>query len=1220
MSNSISSAVSHQPSKIARRTHYANIGILSVTLFLVMIITFLFIRIISNNASKNLALSYSMEAAEKFHSYMAQDLILVQKMARSNAMINWFIDKEDQVKKSVAFNEMMDYTKIFQTAHLYFGISESLDGYYIDNTTAFGDFAPLNKLDPLNPSDTWFFDCIRAESDYILDINTDKYGDTWQLLINHKLTVNGNIAGVIGSGLPIQALVNEMFDPYGNKDLIGYVVDKHGVILMDSVYSELYGEEDKKHIHDVDDDPVLVSVVKDYLKDITGHFTSNAHAKVVKLTKGTYEHVSIAPIVNSDWSVVIFYNNELLNGVTDIINLLPLVAALLLSVFLYMAGESTLMKRLIFMPLSRLTQSVSESKKEDIEIFGSDRDDEIGILSRTIRDMRNSLSANILYLQRITDERRRIGNLLDVVNLTAGILLRAPTDEFEHDLLRCMGMIAESVNVDRIYIWKNHFISGELHCTQIYEWSEGAEPQHGKDFTINISYGDVFPRWEEALSFGDCINTLVRDMPPKEQAHLIPQGVLSIFVMPVFVQEQFWGFIGYDDCHNERLFPENEQAVLRSGGMIIAYAILRYEITRNLQTITDELDSAFEEALSASNAKSRFLASTSHEMRTPLNAIIGLSELTLETGEINSEVLGNMEKIYNAGLTLLSTVNDILDISKIEAGKLELVPVEYDISSMINDTVTQTVMHIGEKPIQFILNIDENLPANLYGDDLRIKQIINNLLSNAFKYTKEGKVELGIYSMQTDKTVWIDITVRDTGIGISKENLGNLFTDYSKINTESNRTIEGTGLGLSITKRLVELMDGTITVESDYGKGSVFIAKIRQKAVTDKVIGPDIAKSLKEFRYSAYKSEHNLRLSRNRLPNVQVLVVDDNVVNLDVAKGLLQLYGIKVDCVTSGQEAIDIIRSEKQKYNAIFMDHMMPEMNGVEATRIIRETDTDYAKNIPIIALTANALVGNKEMFLNNGFQAFMSKPIEAATLNAIVREWVWDVDRQVILDGQTFPDAGSEKDQSSVSDELRESNRRSFGKTIAGLDIVRGIKRFGSNEELFFKVLDSYAKNTRPLLEMIKEVGENSLADYAITIHGIKGSSHGIYADMVGAKAEALEEAAKAGDFDFVSANNRAFIEATGKLVDDIEELVGTDMGDPRPRKAKVEIELLSKVLAACKNYDIEKIDEVMTEIDSYEYESDDGLAAWLRDNIDHLNYELIAEKLSDIIDKTEI
>ena len=1213
MNQTMSSVKLYQTSKIARRTHYANIVVLFLILSLIMIITFLFIKIINNNVSKNLALSYSMEAAEKFHSCLAQDLILVQKVARSNAIVNWFIDKEDQVKRIAAYNEMMDYIKIFQSAHLHFGIHESLDEYYIDNTTKLADFTPRTQLDHLSPGNAWYYNCIDDRSDYVLDINTDKYTDSWMLLINHKVMAEENIAGIIGSGLPIQSLINEMFAPYIGKDLIGYVVNKHGTILMDSAYSGLYGEKTKKHIHDVDDDPALVSVLNEYLMDIDGHFSGDAYAKAVKLTRGIYEHASIAPIADSDWSVVIFYNNKLLNGVIDIINLLPLAVILLLSVFLYMAGESTLMKRLIFIPLYRLTQSVSESKKNDAEIFGSDRDDEIGMLSRTIRDMRNSLNTYISDLERITDERRRIGNLLDIVNLIAVILLRSATDEFEHDLTQCMGMIAESVDVDRIYIWRNHTFGGDLRCTQIFEWSGAAEPQQGKDFTIDASYRETVPNWEVILSCGDCISSLVCDMPPEEQAQLIPQGILSIFVMPVFVQEQFWGFIGYDNCHSEQVFSENEQAVLRSAGMIITYAILRHEVTRNLQAITNELDSAFEEALSASNAKSRFLASTSHEMRTPLNAIIGLSELTLETGKINEETLSNIEKIYNAGMTLLSTVNDILDISKIEAGKLELAPVEYDMPSLVNDTVAQTIVHIGEKPIQFILNINEDLPSQLYGDDLRIKQIINNLLSNAFKYTKEGKVELSIHCEQTDETVWIGITVRDTGIGISQENIVNLFTDYSKIYTEFNRTIEGTGLGLSITKKLVELMEGTITVESENGKGSVFEVKIRQKAVTNKVIGPEIARILKEFRYSAYKNDQNLRLTRNRLPHTRVLVTDDNAVNLDVAKGLLELYGIRVDCVTSGQEAIDAIRSGKKKYNAIFMDHMMPEMNGIEAVRIIREIDTDYAKNIPIIALTANAIVGNKEMFLNNGFQAFISKPIEVASLNTVIREWVWDVDRQVILNEQTFSDAHAEKDRSAVSDEWK-------NKKIAGLDIARGIKRFGGNEKLFFNVLRSYAKNTRLLLETIKKVSQNDLADYAITVHGIKGSSHGIYADTIGAKAEALEEAAKTGDFDFVNANNDAFIEAVGNFVSDIDDLLDKDNRNPKPKKDKPDIELLSMILAACKNYDIEKIDAAMAEIDSYEYESDNGLSVWLQDNINHLNYELIVEKLSDLLNEPDI
>ncbi|MCL1928096.1 MAG: transporter substrate-binding domain-containing protein [Treponema sp.] len=929
--------------------------------------------------------------------------------------------------------------------------------------------------------------------------------------------------------------------------------------------------------------------------------------------------------------------------------------------------------------------------------------------------------------------------LLNTVNQTASILLQSEDNSFDDNLRRCLGMIGSAVGSDRSSMWKNHVINGQLYCSQIYEWLNGAESQINTDLTVNVSYDESIPGWEEILSRGDCVNSLVRNMTPEEQKQLSPQGILSVFVVPVFVRDKFWGYVGYDNCHDEVLYTETEQSIIRSGSLLIANALVRNEMdklrnatTNSLESILNSIDAfiyanvpetgeilfvndcmkkAFEKtdedligsycfkvfrnkdemcdfcpcyrlneekdsiivwdeydeefewhirhsdcyinwpngekvhlqhainitelvtakemAEAASFAKSTFLAKMSHEMRTPLNAVIGLSELALGVGGVDKKTYANLEKIYNAGSTLLSTVNDLLDISKIEAGKLELVEADYDLPSLINDTVTQSIMYIGEKPIEFRLEINENLPSFLYGDELRVKQVLNNLLSNACKYTREGFIELNIsYDREEDKA-WLLASVRDTGIGIKPDEIKNLFSDFSQIDEISNRKIEGTGLGLSIARKIAAMMDGSINVESEYGKGSVFTVKLKQKYVSDTIIGSDVVNSLKNFRFSAVRRDENLKFDHISLPYAHVLVVDDNATNLDVAKGIFTLYRMKVDCVQSGQLAVDAIREEKVKYNAIFMDHMMPGMDGIEATRIIREEiGTEYAKTIPIIALTANAITGNEEMFLSRGFQAFISKPVEIARLDVIIREWVRDKEQEKLLvDNQILPHtrsgqerrSGIDRRNNSVSEQIFDK-KRIGNKTITGLDIARGINHFGGREELFIKVLDSYAKNTRPLLETIKEVGENSLADYAITIHGIKGSSHGIYADMVGARAEALEEAAKAGDFNFVSANNRAFIETAGKLVDDIEELLGTGMENPRPRKDKPETELLYKVLDACKNYDIEKIDEVMAEIDSYEYESDDGLAVWLRDNIDHLNYELIVEKLSGLIDKTEL
>ena len=623
----------------------------------------------------------------------------------------------------------------------------------------------------------------------------------------------------------------------------------------------------------------------------------------------------------------------------------------------------------------------------------------------------------------------------------------------------------------------------------------------------------------------------------------------------------------------------------------------------------------------ASEAKSRFLAKMSHEMRTPLNAIIGLSELTLDTGSLCKENHSNLEKISNAGITLLSTVNNILDISKIETGKFELVPVKFDIPNLINETITQSILHIGEKRINFVLEIDENLPTHLYGDDLRIKQVLNNLMSNAFKYTNEGTVKLSIHCTREGDAVWLIIRVSDTGMGIRSGDIGKLFNDYIQMNIELTRNIEGTGLGLSITKMIAGLMDGSITVESEYGKGSVFTARLKQKFVTDSVIGAEIANSLKNFQYFEEKRRRNSHLKRIRLPYARVLVVDDVPTNLDVAKGMMKLYGMQIDCVMSGQEAIDAIRDEKVKYNAVFMDHMMPGIDGIEAARIIREEiGTEYAKTVPMIAFTANAIVGNEEMFLNKGFQAFLSKPLEVNNLDLIIQEWIRDEElektykeKQIIVDGQKIIDVRGGKDRRIVTNRRCGIDRRSLDNKVLGIDMNKGLMRFGGNMESYLQVLRSYMANTPPLVEKIKSINQDTLAEYAIIVHGIKGSSRGICADLVGNKAEALEKAAKAGNIDFVIANNANFIADTEKVLTSLEEMfTETAAKNSKPSKDKPDREILIRLLTSCKAYDMDGVDEAMTEIEKYEYNSDDGLTIWLQENVDQMNFEQIIEKLS--------
>ena len=444
---------------------------------------------------------------------------------------------------------------------------------------------------------------------------------------------------------------------------------------------------------------------------------------------------------------------------------------------------------------------------------------------------------------------------------------------------------------------------------------------------------------------------------------------------------------------NEVIFETVKSTIMQNGKITGLLGIAR-DIS--------EHKAAEQAANNANQAKSEFLAAMSHEIRTPLNAIIGLTDLSLENRRLDKETTSNLEKINSAGMILLSTVNDILDISKIEAGKFELVPVVYDIPSLINDTVTQSIMHKEEKPIDFILSIDASLPSQLFGDELRIKQVLNNLLSNAFKYTKEGAVELGVscsYASGEEEAeegvVWMTAYVRDTGIGVSPENISRIFDNYSQMNMRANREIMGTGLGLSIVKKMVELMNGSISVQSEYGMGSVFTVKIPQDFVSAEVIGPEMAENLAKFQYYEHKRRQNSKITRVQLPYAHVLIVDDVAFNLDVAKGLMKPYGMKIHCMTSGQQAIDAIRSGKVRYSAVFMDHMMPGMDGIEAVRRIREIDSDYARTVPIVALTANAVSGNEDMFLENGFQAFISKPIEVSRLDAVIRQWVRDREQE---------------------------------------------------------------------------------------------------------------------------------------------------------------------------------------------------------------------------------
>ena len=623
--------------------------------------------------------------------------------------------------------------------------------------------------------------------------------------------------------------------------------------------------------------------------------------------------------------------------------------------------------------------------------------------------------------------------------------------------------------------------------------------------------------------------------------------------------------------------------------------------------LQNDLSAAVETAKAASESKSRFLASMSHEMRTPLNAIIGLSELELGNAFLEGDSFANMEKIYSAGINLLGIINDLLDISKIEAGKFVLVPMEYDVSSMINDTLNLNIVRIGSKPIQFHLHVSGSLPAKMEGDELRVKQIFNNLLSNAIKYTVSGYVDWTISCITEKDRIKVISTVRDTGIGIHKEDQERLFSeDYYKTDLKANYYMEGTGLGLPITLNLIKLMNGTISLQSEYRMGSAFTVEFCQGKVTDEEIGDEAADNLSQFRYSAHRRNKNQKLLRANMSYASVLVVDDVVANLEVARGMLKPYKLHVECVTSGIEAVKRIREDKFHYDAIFMDHMMPDMDGLEAVQLIRnDIDSEYAKSVPIIALTANAMQGSDSMFLEHGFQAFISKPIDILRLDQLLNQWVRNREKEKDLPVQEEGENGEKI--------------MFFTKSlhIPGLNVRNGLARFENDEESYLRVLRAYVNHTGNFINTAKNAGSD-LDVYRIAVHSIKGSGRGIGAEKLGDMAERLETAAKQSDTLFIKANNAQFIEAAEKLIAGLSAFLKTIPDDTddvvRTEQETLEPELLAALKKAAEDYDITALYHSIETLDAFTYRSQPGLAKWLKEKAGTSDFIAIQKRLESI------
>lgn len=606
---------------------------------------------------------------------------------------------------------------------------------------------------------------------------------------------------------------------------------------------------------------------------------------------------------------------------------------------------------------------------------------------------------------------------------------------------------------------------------------------------------------------------------------------------------------------------------------------------RNMQLsqAKKDADVARQEALAANEAKGKFLAHMSHEIRTPINAVLGMDEMILRESK-EQHIKEYAMDIYMAGQTLLSLINDILDFSKIESGKMEIVPVEYDFSSLIHDLTSMASQRAEDKQIRLVVEVDHSIPSRLHGDDVRIRQVLTNILTNAVKYTHEGTVWLRVGSRQTDKTVLLTFEVEDTGIGIKAEDLPKLSAEFERIEENRNRNIEGSGLGMNITIQLLELLGSRLQVESTYGEGSKFSFVLEQEIVDRTPIG--------DFESRVHKIAENYSYhTKIYAPDASILVVDDNTVNRKVLRNLLKETQIQVTDAGSGRECLELV--QKNHYDLIFLDHMMPEMDGVETLHRMKALSGYPCETTPIVVLTANAVSGAKEKYLAEGFDDFLSKPIVVEKLEHMLKKML-PAELQQAENRAAGEGVGPE--QSGVDTPVDGPEALPV---VDGLDWQYAWMHLPDMELLaytvkeFYAQIDSAAESLQQAFERITE--EGWMERYRIQVHAMKSLAATVGIVPLAGLANILEYAARDGKIETIMSATGTFLEEWRSYREKLQGVFGlTGTAGQEVTDYTIISALVEMVRLSMQEMDIDQADQAMGQLQAYSYP--DGMGQNIR------------------------